>query len=343
MTGCIGRAEYCQSVCHSQPNGLSFDKNRTGYQSFTVTAIESIAKIAEKITLEVIRSAFKLMYYLHSYVEEDFRAVATYEKTVTDHRTGRKCAVCNGVLLDTIVNFGEFLPTEPLERAKDHSKKADLCLVLGSSLTIPPASTIPEAVGKRKSAKLAICNLQTTPLDPLSDLRIYAKADDLMIRVMEKLNFPIPEFILHRRLVVEWEIKSGKGPQLTAYGVDVDGTHVSFLRSVKLEYNRRLLKTEPFVFTFRGELDLEVELKLNLEFMGHYGEPNLELVIDHNEHSMKTLYLLAYNPQNGEWKTIKQGSKEEEGASVLEDGSGLEDASILDNPRPAFFLPQLEV
>jgi NAD-dependent SIR2 family protein deacetylase len=107
------------------------------------------------------------------------------------------------VLLDTIVNFGEFLPAEPLERAYANAKKADLCLVLGSSLTIPPASKIPETVGKRKNAKLAICNLQTTPLDNLSTLRVYSKADDLMIRVMEKLEIPIPQFILHRRLVVE--------------------------------------------------------------------------------------------------------------------------------------------
>jgi hypothetical protein len=234
----------------------------------------------------------------------DFRAVATYEKTVHDHRTGRKCTVCGGALLDTIVNFGEFLPAEPLERAYEHSKKADLCLVLGSSLTIPPSSNIPEAVGKRKGAKLAICNLQSTPLDILSDLRIYTKADDLMIRVMEKLDIPIPPFILHRRLVVEMESKGGKTPRLTVYGVDVDNTHVSFLRSVKLEYTRRVLRSEPFVFNFRGDLDPETEMKLELEFMGHYGEPNLEVV--HDIRDDRTLHLLEYNPRNGEWKTSKQ-------------------------------------
>ena len=40
----------------------------------------------------------------------DFRAVTSYEKTVHDHRTGRKCALCGGVLLDSIINFGESLP-----------------------------------------------------------------------------------------------------------------------------------------------------------------------------------------------------------------------------------------
>ncbi|KAG7145215.1 NAD-dependent protein deacetylase SRT1 like [Verticillium longisporum] len=39
----------------------------------------------------------------------DFRAVSTYEKSIRDHRTGRRCASCHGVLLDTIINFGETL------------------------------------------------------------------------------------------------------------------------------------------------------------------------------------------------------------------------------------------
>ncbi|KAG0645284.1 O-acetyltransferase -1 [Hyphodiscus hymeniophilus] len=117
---------------------------------------------------------------------------------------------------------------------------------------------------------------------PLSDLRIDTNADDFIIRVMAKLNILIPEFILHRRMLVEWEVKGGKGPQLKVHSVGLDGTHVRFLRSVRLAYNRRLLKSEPYLFAFRGDLDLDVKLRLDLEFMGHYGEPHLELAFDHS-------------------------------------------------------------
>jgi len=79
-------------------------------------------------------------------------------------------------------------------------QKADLCLVLGSSLRVSPANSIPEVVGQRKKVKLAICNLQSTPLDNDADMRIYARTDDLMIRIMSKLEIPIPPFILQRRL-----------------------------------------------------------------------------------------------------------------------------------------------
>ncbi|TVY42686.1 NAD-dependent protein deacetylase [Lachnellula occidentalis] len=297
--------------------------------SFTVTAILSLAKIVGKSTFVVSVGFFKDTVRLRSH-QRDFRAVATYEKTVHDHRTGRKCALCGGVLLDSIVNFGDFLPEAPLQNAEDNAKQSDLCLVLGSSITIPPACTIPEIVGKKKSAKLAICNLQETPLDGLSSMRIYAKSDDLMMRVMEKLNLSIPTFILRRRLVIDVEMKSDK-PQLTVYGVDVDLTPATFLKSVKLEYNRRLVRSEPFVFNFRTSLDSPLDLKFELEFMGHYGEPNLNIDFEYNESNMQAVYLLEYNPQSGDWRTIKQkglsaserarGDVEMEGSSMLEDDS----------------------
>ncbi|KAI0850573.1 DHS-like NAD/FAD-binding domain-containing protein [Daldinia vernicosa] len=241
----------------------------------------------------------------------DFRAVASYEKTVHDHRTGRKCTRCGGALRDSIVNFGEYLPAEPLRLARNHAKKADLCLVLGSSLTVPPASGIPEMVGTRKAAKLAICNLQDTPLDGLADQRIYSKADELMTRVMAKLDIPIPRFILRRRLTVQMETTGGNRHQLKVCGVDVDGTPMTFLRSIKLDqYCRRAARTEPFNIIFRSDLDLGTELKLELEFIGNYGEPNLEIIYEYaGEAGTEVLYLLEYNPQTGEWKTEKEKSR----------------------------------
>ena len=208
---------------------------------------------------------------------------------------------------DTIINFGEALPDRAFNLAYDHAKKADLCLVLGSSLTVTPASSIPEIVGQRKKAKLAICNLQETPLDHDADLRIYTKTDDLMIRIMDKLDIPIPTFILRRRLAVEVETQAEDRHQLRVYGVDIDGTPVSFLRSVKLEHSRRVARAEPFIISIRDSLEYGQQLKLELEFMGHYNEPNL--IVAHefmSEIKQQSLYLLEYNPQNGEWKTSKQ-------------------------------------
>ncbi|KAK1542299.1 NAD-dependent deacetylase sirtuin-7 [Colletotrichum paranaense] len=247
--------------------------------------------------------------------QPDFRAVATYEKSIRDHRTGRKCPLCNGTLLDTIINFGEYLPAQPLALARSNARKADLCLALGSSLTVPPACTIPETVGKKKRTKtypnggtLVICNLQSTPLDDLSEeLRVWATTDDLMDRVMEKLEIPIPRFVLRRRLVVEVEAVGEERYQLTARGVDIDGTPASFLQSVRMQGNRRVARNEPFTIPFRSELAAEAKIMAELEFMGHYGEPVLEIGMEYNgEEKLERMYLLEYDPSTGAWKVSTQ-------------------------------------
>ncbi|TRX92556.1 hypothetical protein FHL15_006483 [Xylaria flabelliformis] len=236
----------------------------------------------------------------------DFRAVSTYEKSIHDHRTGRKCALCGGPLLDTIINFGENLFEEPLRLARQHADKADLCLVLGSSLTVSPSNEIPETVGGKRGAKLAICNLQSTPIDRLADIRVFAKADDLMIRVMAKLALPISPFILRRRLVIRVETGAGEQrQQLVVQGIDIDGTPATFLQSVRLDYNRRVARSEPFIINFRNNPEPKTRLKLELEFMGHYGEPNLEVEYIYGiVGSTETHYLLEYNPVDGDWTAI---------------------------------------
>jgi mono-ADP-ribosyltransferase sirtuin 6 len=36
----------------------------------------------------------------------DFDASAAYQYSVHDHRTGRQCFLCGGILVDSIINFG---------------------------------------------------------------------------------------------------------------------------------------------------------------------------------------------------------------------------------------------
>lgn len=237
-----------------------------------------------------------------------------------DHRTGRKCTRCGGALHDSIINFGESLPAEALQRAFDHAKAADLCLVLGSSLTVTPANEIPEEVCRKRRGRLVICNLQKTPLDQLCELRIHSKTDEVMNRVMDKLSIPIPPFILHRRLVVELNKPEAGRQKLTVYGVDVDGTPVTFLRSVRLVNNRRLVRKEPFEFDLRDEALPGTQLSLEMEFMGHYGEPNLELVHSVAEKDEgQCLYLLGYNPSTGVWDVSKHHTSSLEGGEEEEE------------------------
>lgn len=67
-------------------------------------------------------------------------------------------------------------------------RKPTYVFVPGSSLNVTPANEVPEFVGQKRGGKLAICNLQNTPIDQLSDLRIHSKTDDLIIGVMALLS-----------------------------------------------------------------------------------------------------------------------------------------------------------
>lgn len=241
----------------------------------------------------------------------DFRAVGTYQKGDDDHATGRKCAVCGGVLLDTIINFGESLPERALALAREHASKADICLVLGSSLTVTPANEIPETVGERKGAKLVICNLQKTPIDNLCETRVFSEADTLMQMLMEKLDIPIPPFILERRLSIKVESQDQSRHRVTATGIDTDGTPVTFLQSLRLEGSRRAVRAEPFVINVRETYERGAEMKFELEFMGHYNEPKLELVHEYSGEDEDTLYILTFNPRNGQWAVKKEDALSE--------------------------------
>jgi hypothetical protein len=211
--------------------------------------------------------------------------------------------LCGGALLDSIINFGESLPEQAFNLAHSHAEKSDLCLVLGSSLTVTPASLIPQIVGKKRNASLAICNLQPTPFDDKSNPRVYCSTDELMSLVMENLSIPVPAFVLRRYLVIRLSEEHNERTELTVAGIDVDGTPSTFLRTVKLAYNRRVVRSEPFTINLRGGIEEGTQLDLELEFMGHYGEPNLQVSYCYNSKDPPTgLHLLEYNPTNGEWK-----------------------------------------
>eukprot|EP00419_Tripos_fusus_P000371 CAMPEP_0172672430 /NCGR_PEP_ID=MMETSP1074-20121228/11540_1 /TAXON_ID=2916 /ORGANISM="Ceratium fusus, Strain PA161109" /LENGTH=360 /DNA_ID=CAMNT_0013489613 /DNA_START=153 /DNA_END=1233 /DNA_ORIENTATION=+ len=103
--------------------------------------------------------------------------------------TGRSCERpgCNGRLRHTGVGFGDDLPHNIMNRGWDECGKADLCLALGSSITVTPASEMPAWVAKRHKGRtdkgLAIVNLQATPCDGMAVLRVNGFVDDIMERV----------------------------------------------------------------------------------------------------------------------------------------------------------------
>jgi len=117
-----------------------------------------------------------------------------------DHRTGRKCDDCGSHLIDSIINFGENLPQNELEKAAFEANKSDLSLVLGTSMRVSPANKFPlQAVAN--GGKMVIVNLQKTPYDRKAHLVIHERTDKVMQMLMEELGLTIPEYHINEDLV----------------------------------------------------------------------------------------------------------------------------------------------
>ena len=73
-------------------------------------------------------------------------------------------------------------------KAVDESEKADLFIVLGSSLTVTPANQFP-VLAKDMGAKLVIVNMETTQFDKYADFVINdMKIGELLAEIEVHLN-----------------------------------------------------------------------------------------------------------------------------------------------------------
>ena len=94
--------------------------------------------------------------------------------------------VCGGELVDSIVHFGERLDPATLAAATAHSSEADLALCVGSSFKVPPANKLP-----RLARRVALLNLQRTPLDRAACLCLHARIDDVLVAVAQRLGLKV--------------------------------------------------------------------------------------------------------------------------------------------------------
>lgn len=263
---------------------------------------KKLAELHGNTYLEVCKEASCKKQYLR-----DFH-VRTAQK-VHDHETSRKCESCGKPLYDSIINFGENLSDKELNDGFDESAKADLCLVLGSSLRVTPAANMPEATVK-KGGKLVIVNLQETPLDSIA-FRINGLVDDVVHRLMEKLNLSIPAFKLPRHVSVmksEKEEKTG----FVIRGVDEEGSPYSLFKGtfVAFENKERIaIEKEPYWVCPSKQADLEKGvMKVTFLFQGHYGEPihEIEVALESLTLNEPAYYFIEFDPSNRSWSKAEK-------------------------------------
>ena len=98
-----------------------------------------------------------------------------------------KCEQCQKFLKPSITLFEEMLPVIAWDSAFDHFQKADLVIVIGSSLEVYPANQLPE-ISVSNGAKLIINTFSTTPMDQEADLLMPYNVIEVWPKILEKLN-----------------------------------------------------------------------------------------------------------------------------------------------------------
>ena len=94
-----------------------------------------------------------------------------------------KCRRCDGRLKPRVVFFGEALPAGAMDDAMALCASCDLLLVVGSTLQVHPAASLP-LVARQAGARIVIVNVGETAMDEIADVFLDGKAGEILPRII---------------------------------------------------------------------------------------------------------------------------------------------------------------
>lgn len=103
---------------------------------------------------------------------------------LTSGESAPLCLSCGGLLKPNTISFGQRLNPEILDRAVQLAGECDLMIVVGSTLLVEPAASLPR-IAKKNGAALVIITLSDTPLDQLADIKFSESASDVLSAAVE--------------------------------------------------------------------------------------------------------------------------------------------------------------
>jgi NAD-dependent deacetylase len=99
-----------------------------------------------------------------------------------------RCRSCGGILLKpTVVLFGEPMPVDAVQSAYALAERADVMLVVGTSLAVYPAAEIP-LVAVRAGAPMIVINAEPTPFDRLAEVVIHGRSGEVLPRIVDLIG-----------------------------------------------------------------------------------------------------------------------------------------------------------
>ena len=98
-----------------------------------------------------------------------------------------ECDSCGGYIKPATISFGQPMPEEEMMRAYEWAGRCDLLLMIGSSLQVEPAASIPR-YAHQKGAKLIYINRTETPSDHLAEIIFRESAGEAMEAILKALQ-----------------------------------------------------------------------------------------------------------------------------------------------------------
>lgn len=100
-----------------------------------------------------------------------------------------RCDACGGWLKPATISFGQAMPEQETRRAFEEAAAADLLLVIGSSLQVYPAASIP-AQTRERGGRVVIVNDQPTSQDGLAHIVLRGKAGEILKELADQACAP---------------------------------------------------------------------------------------------------------------------------------------------------------
>ena len=102
-----------------------------------------------------------------------------------------RCASCGGPIKPMTISFGQAMPEPETSQAFAAARAADLFVVVGSSLQVHPAASLPTAA-VAAGASLVIVNDERTPKDRHADALLRGPAGQLLPRMLRAAGLGMP-------------------------------------------------------------------------------------------------------------------------------------------------------
>ncbi|MCP4133828.1 MAG: NAD-dependent deacylase [bacterium] len=99
-----------------------------------------------------------------------------------------RCKECNEILKPSVIFFGEAIPPMAMRKSETLAEAADLVLVIGTSVLVYPAASIP-IIAKQNGASVIEFNIEKTGYyGTVSDLYVDGKAGETLPQVLAEVK-----------------------------------------------------------------------------------------------------------------------------------------------------------